>query len=383
MEFDFSTSSRILFGSGVIQEVGKVASAFGKKGLIIHSKGMNVDHLCNLLKQAQFKMTTLPVSGEPTTESIQPGIDLVRGQGYEFIIAAGGGSTMDAAKAISAMATNPGDILDYLEVVGKNLPIKMDALPMIAVPTTAGTGSEVTRNAVLKVSESKVKVSLRSSMIIPRVALIDPELTLELSPPVTASTGMDALTQCIEPFLAKKANRMTDIFCQEGIRRAARSILSAFQNGTNLRSRENMAWSSLLGGISLANAGLGAVHGFAGVIGGMYPAAHGVICARLLPEVVSMNYRVISTEGRDPDRVQKFHVIASLLIGDEQGEIVNAIQWLRSTCETLNIPRLKALGIRTTDLDEIVKKAMVSSSMKGNPVELSEGQLMEILQNSL
>jgi alcohol dehydrogenase class IV len=382
MEFDFSTSSRILFGTGCATEIGKLALEFGPKGVVIHDSRMDPGEILHSLDAAGLKMATISVTGEPTIESVQEGIGMVKTGCFDFLIALGGGSTIDTSKTISAMATNPGDLLDYLEVVGKGQPLQNMALPLIAMPTTAGTGSEVTRNAVLKVPESHVKVSLRGSKIIPRVALVDPALTYALSPAATASTGMDALTQVIEPFLSRKANRLTDMFCREGIARAARSLRLAYQNGHNAQARTDMSWTSLLGGLSLANAGLGAVHGFAGVIGGMYPAPHGEICARLLPEVMEQNYRVCQQDKSFTALLEKFMIVATLLTGKSKTSVDEGIDWVRDLCESFSIRRLKELGIPEGDFGEIIEKSKLSSSMKGNPVDLPDATLLKILQQS-
>ena len=195
--------------------------------------------------------------------AVRDGAALFRSAGCELLIAIGGGSVIDAGKAIAALASNPGDVLDYLEVVGKGQALTNAPFPMIAVPTTAGTGSEVTRNAVLGSQEHGVKASMRSPMMLPRVAIVDPQLAVGLPPAITASTGLDALTQLIEPYVSSKANPLTDAFCLDGLRAIKGSLLRAFANGGDAAARAGMSYASLLGGLALANAGLGVVHGFA------------------------------------------------------------------------------------------------------------------------
>lgn len=210
-----------------------------------------------------------------------------------MVIGLGGGSVLDAGKAIAALVTNLGNVFDYLEVIGKGQPLVNAPLPFIAIPTTAGTGTEVTRNAVLGSPAHGVKVSLRSPMMLPSLAIVDPELTYGLPPEITASSGLDALTQLIEPFVSVKANPMTDAICREGIRHAAKSLRTVYHNGADASAREGMSLASLFGGLALANAALGAVHGFAGPLGGMLNAPHGAICAKLLPLVMEVNIKVL------------------------------------------------------------------------------------------
>ena len=233
------------------------------------------------------------VPGEPTVGLVQAAVQTARAAGCDCVIAIGGGSTLDTGKAAGALLANPGDLLDYLEVVGKNQPLLRPGLPVIAIPTTAGTGAEVTKNAVLGVPEQKFKVSLRGAYLLPRVALVDPELTFSLPPAVTASTGLDALTQVIEPYVSKRANPLVDLWCREGIARAGRSLRRAYSEGSDPAAREDMAYTSLLGGLSLANAGLGAVHGFASPLGGEFNAPHGAICAALLAPAMKVNVRAL------------------------------------------------------------------------------------------
>ena len=240
----------------------------------------------------------------------------------DLIIGLGGGSAIDTGKAIAALLTNAGDPLDYLEVIGRGQALTDAPAPFIAIPTTAGTGAEVTRNAVLASPEHRVKVSLRSPLMLPRVALVDPELTYGLPPAITASTGLDALTQLIEPFVSIRANPLTDAICRDGMRRAARSLRRAYEEGTMLPPARTWP-ASLFGGLALANAGLGAVHGFAGPLGGLFPAPHGVICARLLPLIVEANVRALQERKPNTSVLQRYAEVARLTADrtiDRRGE---------------------------------------------------------------
>ena len=283
-------------------------------------------------------------------------------------------------KTVAALMTNPGEVFDYLEVVGKGQALGQAPAPYIAIPTTSGTGSEATRNAVLAVPEKRVKVSLRSAMMLPRLAIVDPELTYSLPPEATASTGLDALTQLIEPFLSNASNPMTDALCREGIRCAARSLRRAYQQGDNIQAREYMSLASLFGGMALANAKLGAVHGFAGPLGGMFPAPHGVICARLLPLVMDANLTAFREREPQSQTLERFDEVAQMLTGNASAKAEAGIRWLKELGAALNIPPLAGYGISKSDFPEIIAQAKKASSMKGNPIELKDEELLGVLE---
>ena len=274
MNFEFATAQRIIFGSGASAKAGEIARGLGARALVVHGRNRErVAFLLDQLSAADIASTTLAVTGEPTIADALSGMEIARQFACNVVIACGGGSVLDAGKAISALLTNPGDPLDYLEVIGRGQPLTRQPAPFIAIPTTAGTGSEVTRNAVLASPEHEVKVSMRSPMMLPAVAIIDPDLTHSLPSALTASTGLDALTQVIEPYVSTKANPLTDAICGEGMMRAARSLQRAYDHPDDAEARADMAVASLCGGLALANAGLGAVHGFAGPFGGMIGGA--------------------------------------------------------------------------------------------------------------
>jgi alcohol dehydrogenase class IV len=258
----------------------------------------------------------------------------------------------------------------------------MPSAPCIAVPTTAGTGSEVTRNAVLGSPEHNVKVSMRSPHMLPRVALVDPALTHSMPPDVTASTGLDALTQLLEAFVSGKANPLTDGICREGLLRAGRSLRHAYDDPNNAAARDDMSVASLFGGLALANAGLGAVHGFAGPLGGMYPAAHGELCATLLPHVVEANITALASRSPASPMLSRFDEAARLVTGSPGAGAQDLVPWLAETCAYMRIRPLSALGVRREDFMEIVAKAKAASSMKGNPVRLTDHELARILESA-
>lgn len=381
--FEFSTSSKIIFGCGSIKKIGNFAAGFGKRVLVINSKSAPSITVESELKGSQLKWESFQISGEPTYEKIEANIKLLRSIRPDVVIGIGGGSALDYAKTVSALITNEGDLLDYLEVVGKSQPLAFNPVPMIAIPTTAGTGTEVTKNAVIKLTEKGVKVSLRNEMLVPRVALIDPELTLDLPPQVTACTGMDALVQVIEPFLSQRSNPFTDLFCVAGIKIISANLLKAFSTPKDITAREQMSFGSLMGGLSLANAGLGAVHGFAAVLGGMYPIPHGECCACLLPAVFDINYKALLERDAHNPILGKFDDIAKLVTGNQKSRTADGIKWFGELNRKLNISTLSKYGIKKEDHSKIIEGVKVSSSMKANPVQLNEDELYRILRQSM
>jgi alcohol dehydrogenase class IV len=386
MRFSFATSDRILFGAGAIEEVGGLAASLGSRALVV--TGRDPDRHPGLYAQlegAGLVYTGFAVAGEPTVAVAEAGAEVARSFDSELVIAIGGGSALDAGKAISALLTNEGSPLDYLEGIGRGRPLECPAAPMIALPTTSGTGSEVTKNAVLKSTAHQVKVSLRHESMIPRYAVIDPALTLSLPPAVTADCGLDALTQVIEPYVSCLRNPLTDAICREGIRRAARSLRRAYVQGDDLEAREDMALASLFGGLALANAKLGAVHGFAGPLGGLTPAPHGAVCARLLPAVTEANVAALLERG-GPDReelLERYREIATWLTGDPGASVADGVTWLRELARALKIKPLGRFGLREADLPIVIEKSARSSSMKGNPLPLTEGELEAILRAAM
>lgn len=379
MPFEFATATRIIFGSGTLSQIGGIALELGSRALIVtgrdttRAKGLTTHLSDDGINALQFS-----VKGEPSIDTITDGIAFAREAACDFVIGFGGGAAIDAGKAIAAMLANEGDLLDYLEVIGKGQALPKPSLPFVAIPTTAGTGAEVTRNAVLGSPEHRVKVSLRSAHMLPRVALVDPQLTLGLPAAVTANSGLDALTQLIEAFVCCRANPMTDALCEQGIRAAARSLEKTFTTPDNLAAREDMSLAAMLSGIALANAGLGAIHGFAAPIGGMFPAPHGAVCAALLLHVWRTNLAAVKARGT-PDQRKRFDQVSMMLCGHTAARADDASAWIERVVSNLGIQPLRTYGIRETDVDEIVSRAKNASSMKANPVVLSADEHRAIL----
>jgi alcohol dehydrogenase class IV len=383
MRFEFATASRIIFGKGTVKEVPPLASKMGNCAMLV--TGRNVDRglpLMKWLNKTGMKTFIFSVPGEPTVNLIIEGVQAARQNACEVVLGMGGGSTIDTAKAIAALLTNSGDVIDYLEVIGQGKLLTNDPAPCIAIPTTAGSGAEVTKNSVLTSPEHKVKVSLRSPMMLPDLAVIDPELTYSMPPEITASTGLDALTQILESFVSMKSNPLTDAICLDGLKRAARSLHQAFEDGSNVEARENMAMVSLYGGLALANSKLGAVHGFAGPMGAMFPAPHGAICARLLPFVMEVNVKVLQRHSSQ-QFLLRYDEVAKVLTGKSDARAEEGTAWIHDLCETLDIPVLSNYGITEDHFSELVAKSKKASSMKGNPVRLTDEELTDILKKAV
>ncbi len=380
-KFEFATAGRIMVGAGQATELPAVLAGLGSRVLVC--TGANPARHAGLLAGLGLPALMFQVAAEPTVELARTAAQAAREHGADVVAAIGGGSVIDAGKAVAMLLGNGGDPLDYLEVVGSGREITQPSVPCVAVPTTAGTGAEVTANAVLAVPAHRVKVSLRSRLMIPRVALVDPLLTLSCPPPVTAASGLDALTQCLEPFVSVKASPLTDGLAREGLRRAGTGLRAAYANGDDLRARADMAVCSLSGGIALANAKLGAVHGLAGVIGGTADVPHGVACAALLAPVIEANVRALRSGQATADILARYAESAQLLTGDPAASIEDGLAWIRETLTLLAVPGLAAFGLGRGQAEAVAAKAMTSSSMQGNPVALSHDDLEAILLEAL
>lgn len=384
MQFEFVTAGRIIFGEGTASEIAAAAKSWGTRSFVV--TGSDPARADKLLAETLPRSATwapFPVTGEPTVDLIAQGIRQARESACDVVIAMGGGSVIDAGKAIAGLLTNAGEVMDYLEVVGQGKPLTNPAAPFIAVPTTAGTGSEVTRNAVLGVPERRVKVSLRSPLLLPRLAVIDPEMTIGLPPAVTARTGLDALTQLIEAYVSIRANPMTDGFCEQGIPLAARSLRRAFHHGPDLAARRDMSLAALLSGLALANAGLGVIHGFAAPLGGRYRAPHGAICAAILPQGIETNLLALWSRAPESPALERYRKIGAMLTGRADAVAQDVVTWTRTITSELEIPPLSSYGVEEKEVPEICAKAAKASSMKGNPLALTEDELTEVLMQSL
>ena len=383
MRFEFATVTRVIFGQGTIQEVAPLVAKMGYRAFVI--TGHSVARATPLLEQLKKQGTesvTFNVPGEPTTTMAFTGAQKAREAKSDLVIGIGGGSVLDTGKAVAALLTNTGDLADYLEVIGGGQELANNPTPYIAIPTTAGTGTEVTRNAVLISPEHHVKVSMRSPLMLPRVAVVDPALTFSMPPAVTASTGLDAITQLMEAYVSNRANPLADGICREGLKRAARSLLRAYEHGCNTAAREDMSLASLFGGLALANAGLGAVHGFAAPLGGMFSAPHGTICARLTAYVMEANVEALQSRAPTSPALTRYDEVAQILTGSATARAVDGILWMQDLCAALKVPPLAEFRLKEADLPNVVARSKRASSMKGNPIELTDRELAEILKKS-
>lgn len=374
--FAIAAPPRILFGRGEAGKAPALIAAFGPRGVVVHGAHARraawlIDGLAGQGVQAQ----TLACPEEPTLRMVERAVADLRRAGPQWVVALGGGAVIDMGKALAALIPAPGGAMDHLEVVGKGLPLAADPLPFIAIPTTAGTGAEVTKNAVIGLPDHGRKVSLRDDRMIARLAIVDPALTDLCPRAVTLASGLDAITQVIEPYVSSRATPFTDALAMPAIEAGLPALMRLMQ-GEDPGSRDTMAWVSLSGGLALANAGLGAVHGLAGVIGGMTGAAHGAICGVLLPHVIEANRSAAAPGSRTATRLD--HVCRTLgaaLGTDATGAPGALAAWARAA----GLPGLAAQGLNTADHAATATAALASSSMKGNPVALTAATLQAIL----
>ncbi len=380
VEFEYRAPSHIVFGTDSIQRLPDLIRDYPKKVMLITGKDrVRIGIVEEILKRERFEVFTVSMTSEPTDDVLNNCVHLARQDEIEWVISAGGGSVIDAGKVISVMVKNPGDLIDYVEIIGRGKPLEKKPLPFIAIPTTAGTGSEVTRNAVIRSVNKRVKVSMRNDKLIPKIALVDPKLTMSMSPQLTAQSGMDALTQLLEAFTSTMSNPFTNMVCREGLSLVSRSFLKAFDDGKDVRARSDMSLAALYSGMALANAKLGAVHGIAGPLGGMYSIPHGAACAALLPYVIRKNVEMLQHEG-NREILHKFDDAAGILC---EGGLGKLMAWLDSVGQHMEINSLGKYGVGPADIRMIATKATHSSSMKGNPVALTLEQIEEIIYSAI
>jgi alcohol dehydrogenase class IV len=383
MRFQFSTAKQVFFGSGTVNHVAPLAAERGNRPLVLTGRSpQRVSALMNALTSQGLEITRHAVAAEPTVDMALAAVSKARRAKCDLVIGIGGGSVIDTGKVVAALITNSGQLVDYLEVIGSARPLLHPSAPYIAIPTTAGTGSEVTRNAVLGSPQHRVKVSMRSPFMLPDLAVIDPDLTLSLPPAITAVTGLDAFTQLMEAFVSNQSNALTDCICREGLQRVVDSLQRAYEDGTDRSARENMCLASLFSGMALANAKLGAVHGIAGPLGGMISAAHGGICAALLAAVMDANIRALRARAADSAGLERYNELARFLTRSAKARAEDGISWVRDLCQALKIESLAQLGLNKADLPALVAKSQKASSMQGNPIPLTEDELREILQTA-
>jgi alcohol dehydrogenase class IV len=382
--FEIAAPAEIRFGRGRVAEVPEVVAGTGvhRAFVITGATAERADHVRAGLLHAGIASEVFPVAGEPSVHVVRAGVAALIGAGCDGVLGYGGGSALDTAKAVAALAASGTDPLDHLEVVGAGQPLTQPALPCVAVPTTAGTGSEVTRNAVL--SADLTKASLRSPVLLPRMAIVDPDLLMGLPQSVIASGGLDALSQVLEPFLSVRANPFTDALARDGMKRSARSLRRAWNDGmdSDAAVRDDLALVSLFGGLCLANSGLGAVHGFAAALGARLKAPHGAVCGALLAATFETNWKAL--RNRDPHHpaLARMDEVARLLTGDPMASPEGAVAWLMDLTNALDVPGLARYGMTDSQIPVLVEAAKKASSMRANPIALTEGELAAILARS-
>jgi alcohol dehydrogenase class IV len=381
---------RIIFGQGGFARAGQLAASLGTKALLIYNGDSLIDRLVEMLSKDGVTPIIRRQRGEPTVEDIDAAIVEARQAECDCAIGLGGGSAIDAAKAVAGLLSNGGACTDYMEVVGRGEKITRPAAHWMAIPTTAGTGAEATRNAVIGFPAKKFKASIRSELLLPRIALIDPALGVTVPPAVTASCGMDALCQLIESHTSTGASPITDALSLQGIGMAARCLPRVFQDGKDLEAREGMALAALLSGITLTSAGLGAVHGFAAPLGANFPVPHGTVCAALLPHVIAANVEAAlrKRSGEAGARgLNRYAAVGRQLPGLESASgkmaVAGLIEFTADLLADLRIPPLKEFGLRAKDIPEMVALARKASSMRFNPVTLSDEELAGILNTAI
>lgn len=378
----FYLPTEIITGSGCFDKLGEVASRYGENALLVCGKKAmkrtgTLDRALKNMAEAGMTVTVYDgVGGEPTLDMVEEGLALAKRGGPQVVIGLGGGSAMDTAKAIAGLFLQPGKPQEY----HRGRPVEGPGLPFIAVPTTAGTGTEVTKNAVLIDRERGVKSSIRSEGWFAKAALVDPELTLPLPPSVTASTGSDALCQAIESYVSIGAMPATDALATKAIALIGRSLVRAHHHGQDIEARSDMLYGSLLAGMALANARLGGVHGIAHPLGCRYRIPHGVICGLLLPYLMEYNLEYA---------LDKYARVAQLLGEDTRGmtaeEVaIRSVEAVRGILKEIEIPvHLRRFGVEEADFPAIIAQSLPSGSLKHNPRPLGEGDVRFILERAM
>ncbi|EOD77758.1 Iron-containing alcohol dehydrogenase [Grimontia indica] len=377
--FQFMTATRIIFGEGALNNSFSIFNNYGYSALIVTGRDdQRADPLLAYLSQQNIRYQRLAVHDEPLIAMVEEMAAAGRLFKPDMVIAIGGGSVMDVGKALSALIPNQGSVYDYVEVVGRALPLTAKPLPCIAIPTTAGTGSEVTRNAVMISAQENVKAAIRSPDLIPDVAIIDPTLTYGTEKSLSARCGMDAFTHLMEAYVCGEPNPLTDMICEEGLRRLAPAIIHACEDD-DPKARADMAFASMLGGMAQSNAKLGAAHGLAAALGAVLDAPHGAITAQLAPYVMAENILAAREAGRI-SLLNRYRQLACILTGRMNAEPSDGIVWVQRILRRLDLETLPQLGLCDTMFEEVAVSALRSSSIKGNPLPLSESRLIHILQ---
>jgi alcohol dehydrogenase class IV len=384
VRFDLAVPTDVRFGAGRVNEVPQALATLGASRVLIVTgrRTSRADPVPSALTELGISSVVFAVETEPSIDLVRTAVAQATEPGCDAVLGFGGGSALDVAKAVAVLAAAGTDPLDHLEVIGAGRQISSPGLPCVAVPTTAGTGSEVTRNSVL--SGGGVKASLRSPLMLPKVAVVDPDTLIDLRAPTIAASGLDALSQLIEPLLSGRANPFSDALARDGIRRSARSLRRAYEEGmADAGVREDLALASLFGGLCLANSGLGAVHGIAAAIGARLAAPHGAVCAAVLAATMEVNLWALSHRAPEHPVLLRMGEVAALLTCQSHANPEDAIAWLQELTAALSIPGLASYGLDEAEVPAVVTAAQKASSMRGNPIELTDAEVSEIMTRSL
>ena len=377
--FQFMTSTKIIFGDGALPASLSLFNQYGYSVLLVTGNTLERTSLVTDYLDAQsMRYQHISVSGEPNIKMVEEAATSARRFKPDMVVAMGGGSAIDMGKALAAVLPNQGNLYDYVEVVGRNVPLKTKPLPFIAIPTTASTGAEVTKNAVLKSGQDQVKISLRSPDMLADVAIVDPALTHGTNPYLSGRGAMDAFTHLMEAYVCGEPNPLTDMICEEGLRKLSRSVIQACIYDEP-QARSDLAFASMLGGMAITNAKLGAAHGLASALGGKISAPHSVITARLAPFVMLENIAVAKEQQRN-DILARYQRIAQIVTGNVEAKEEEAIAWLSEVLDTLKLPSLLEFGVCEAQFDEVSADALKSVAIKGNPLPLNQERLVHILK---
>ncbi|MEW6132132.1 MAG: iron-containing alcohol dehydrogenase [Pseudomonadota bacterium] len=387
--FSLARLPRIIFGHGVRAQLPHLISAYGKRALVVTGARhfQSSPHWTEIqagLKAAGIAWEMLSVDGEPSPAFVDKAVRSYRNSGFGSVVGLGGGSALDAAKAIAGLLKPGNSVMDHLEGVGPELPYRGPATPFIAVPTTAGTGSEATKNAVLSIhGPDGFKKSFRDEKLVAEIALVDPDLLSTCPPHIIAANGMDAFTQLLESYVSSKANRFTDALAWSGMKAVRNGLLDWYKNGPEAHDAQaGMAYAALLSGITLAQVGLGSVHGLASPLGAFFPIPHGVVCGTLVAEATAVNIRALQARAENRESLLKYAQAGRMLAHDvhlsDEEALERLVEILYDWTAQMQLPRLSALGVTPADIPRIVSNSR-GSSMKTNPVTLTDAEIGEIL----
>jgi alcohol dehydrogenase class IV len=376
--FQFMTSTKIIFGDGALKASLSLFNQYGYSVLLVTGNTLERTSIVTDYLDAQsMRYQHITVSGEPNIKMVEEAAISARRFKPDMVVAIGGGSAIDMGKALAAILPNQGNLYDYVEVVGRNVPLKTKPIPFIAIPTTASTGAEVTKNAVLKSGQDQVKISLRSPDMLADVAIVDPALTHGTNLYLSGRGAMDAFTHLMEAYVCGDPNPLTDMICEEGLRKLSNSVIQACIYDEP-QARSDLAFASMLGGMAITNAKLGAAHGLASALGGKISAPHSVITARLAPFVMLENIEVAKDQQRN-DILARYQRISQIVTGNAEAKEDAAVFWLSEVLDTLKLPNLLEFGVCEAQFEEVSADALKSVAIKGNPLPLNQERLVHIL----